>query len=49
MIKGYLIMINGVLAKRCLTFKGAQKELKELEKTGYKQISIAYDLAKEEK
>ena len=37
----YLVYVNGVLAKRTLTFKGARKTVEELKAKGYTKIVIA--------
>lgn len=39
----YLILVNGVLAARRLTFKGARKAVEELKAKGYTQVSLAYE------
>lgn len=43
MTKPYLILINGVLAERRLTFVKAKQRVQELSKQGYKLVSLAED------
>ncbi len=44
MERPYLILVNGVLAKRRITLAGALKVKKELESRGFKGVSVAETL-----
>lgn len=44
MTRAYLILVDGKLAKRKLTFVGAKQSVKDLQARGYKSVSIAMDI-----
>lgn len=44
MTKRYLVLVDGRLAERKLTFSGALRLKKELESKGYLKVSVAEEL-----